>query len=151
MVPKKWDIQKEPGLVSGSSELIDSDPEDIVGWSWVWKMGSETNTWKECIQKSNEHKRRNAKEMERKHNQSLNRRLASNDQWVAKEENYGHQFYEEWHVAVNVASSSATAARMCHARPARKPKWNPKLEKQLAQSIKDHEVANMDIIRKPTE
>ena len=61
MVPKEWDIQQEPGLVSGSLNPVDSDSEDIVGWSWIWKMGSETDTWEECTHAANGNKRRNAR------------------------------------------------------------------------------------------
>ena len=124
-----------------------------------------------------------------------------------KRRKYGHQFYEEWHGAIDAASSSAAAAELTpeeiadwwkeyhnpknwlkewewcdvaeqwyltwwkydkksdkwrvygpmerpqrlHVKQAPKSKWNPSLEKESAQAIKEHEIANMAMNQKPIE
>ena len=53
--------------------------------------------------------------------------------------------YKTWH-----EYDWTDTPRGTHRKPAKK-KWNPKFEKEMAQIIKEREIANMDMSRKPME
>ena len=82
-----------------------------------WTYGNETDTWKGCIEATNEAQRKAHRETEQRHNQMLRKRNKQHIQ-VDPQERYGTQLWEEWRggpvmsyaEAAAAAASSASAA-----------------------------------------